>query len=867
MNQNIKIMNKKLILFFVLASRVISAYCQSAGDGVRPRYNLPDSVKITIHASYNQVNGFHRWLFGKNFRNEWATKVKLPLIRVSQVFGGLSPLKYGGGMETKSIRMQDRSGKEWVLRSVEKIPDKLVPVNLRGTFAVDWVDDEYSGQHPYSALIVPPLAEAGGVPHANPVIGVLAPDSSLGTFGRDFAGRVVLLEEREPTGPSESTIKLLKDLNADHNNKIDGDEFLRARMLDLLIGDWDRHEDQWRWTAKMVGKDKIFTAVPRDRDQALHVIQGVFPSFAALPWIDPVLGDFNGKVASAKYSPLFKSNFLSGYPSAQFSHKQYTRIVSEFVKAETDEVLEAGLRRLPPEEYQLRHEELLAKFKQRRDDIPRVMEQYFQFISRIVDLRTSDQDELISVTDGVDKGLHVEVKKLGKKGKPGEDILNMNYLPAITEELRIYVMGGNDRVVVNTTNSPILLRIIDSTGAKSFDIVHAARAVRIYGLADSVSYPSGVKFVSSHISRDTATAKYVKVNPYNVWTPLITGDINRDDGFLLGLGFRYTGHDGFRKLPFSTMQDLMVTHSFKTNAFRIDYYGQWMAAIGKADITLNALAEAPDNTMNFFGQGNETSLDKSDDYHRYYRARFDLYEVSPALRWHTGAGTTLSVGPSVQYYHLSPDANAGRSVSQPGLITSYDSAGYNRNKLHLGGIAAFISDKRDNKILPARGYYLDVKLSGYAGVNGNARSFGQMKPEFTWYQKVDSAAVLVFSDRIGGGISIGSPAFYQSMFLGGQGNLLGYLQNRFSGRNMVYNNLQFRLRLANIAGYILPGQLGATGFYDTGRVWVSNDHSDKWHQGSGGGLYFAPASLTVIQVLAGHSGEGWYPYISLNFRL
>src|SRR3954462_9943461 len=171
-------MNKKLVLLFVLTLRMIIVNGQTSGNGLRRRYDFPDSVKITIHGSYNQVNGFHKWPFGKNFRNEWATEVKLPLISVSQAFGGLSPLKYGGGMETKSIRMRDRSGKEWVLRTVEKIPDLLVPINLRGTFAVDWVDDEYSGQHPYSALIVPPLAEAARVPYTNPMIGVLAPDSS-----------------------------------------------------------------------------------------------------------------------------------------------------------------------------------------------------------------------------------------------------------------------------------------------------------------------------------------------------------------------------------------------------------------------------------------------------------------------------------------------------------------------------------------------------------------------------------------------------------------------------------------------------------------------------------------------------------------
>ncbi|MEB0278479.1 MULTISPECIES: hypothetical protein [unclassified Mucilaginibacter] len=57
------------------------------------------------------------------------------------------------------------------------------------------------------------------------------------------------------------------------------------------------------------------------------------------------------------------------------------------------------------------------------------------------------------------------------------------------------------------------------------------------------------------------------------------------------------------------------------------------------------------------------------------------------------------------------------------------------------------------------------------------------------------------------------------------------------------------------------------GFYDVGRVWVDNDTSNQWHSGTGGGLYFAPASLIVLQVLAGHSTEGWYPYVSLNFRL
>ena len=271
--------------------------------------------------------------------------------------------------------------------------------------------------------------------------------------------------------------------------------------------------------------------------------------------------------------------------------------------------------------------------------------------------------------------------------------------------------------------------------------------------------------------------------------------------------------------------------------------------------------------MNFFGQGNETILNKTGDYHKYYRTRFDYYQLDAALRWHTGKGSTISLGPSLQYYNFDASGNVGRSIMQPGLIKSYDSTSYNADKIHLGLVSKFISNTEDSKILPTKGYYLNIKLQYYDGLNNNSKSFGQLIPEFTYFQKIDTGARLVLSDRIGGGVSVGNPAFYQSLFLGGQGNLLGYLQNRFAGKQMAYNNLQARLRLANLGGYILPGQLGLSGFYDVGRVWIDNEHSDMWHQGVGGGLYFAPATLTVIQVLAGHSSEGWYPYIAFNFRL
>jgi hypothetical protein len=495
------------------------------------------------------------------------------------------------------------------------------------------------------------------------------------------------------------------------------------------------------------------------------------------------------------------------------------------------------------------------------------MADYYRFVNRIVDIRATDKTEQVMITDAPDKQLRIVINKSSGNNKAGRPFMDFTYDPAITKEIRLYLQGGNDRVTINNFSSPIKVRIIDSAGIKTVDVQQTNTPIKLYGQKDSLRLVGNAKRIRFNLSGDTLQTKFIPVNLYNVWMPLATGNINADDGFLLGLGFRYTGNGGFHTEPYTTVQQVMISHSFATEAFKVRYSGQFIRAVGKADLVTEALIQAPDNTMNFFGRGNQTILDKTGDYHLYYRTRFDLYELDLALRWPVGKGSTFSAGPSFQFYHADLNGNDGRFITQTNKINAYDAQTINQDKAHLGLQLMYESNRRDNHTLPGKGYYLKVNIQAYGGLNSYSRSYAQICPEFTIYQKIDPKAHLVLSDRVGGGVSLGNPAFYQSMFLGGQGNLLGFLQNRFAGDHMVYNNLQARLKLANIAGYILPGQLGLSGFYDIGRVWVNGEHSDQWHQGTGGGLYFSPAGLTVLQVLAGHSDEGWYPYISLNFRI
>ena len=56
-------------------------------------YMLPvmeDSVISSVHPRYDYPGKFHRKLFGENYRKEWATPTKLPLIKISNFHGGLN---------------------------------------------------------------------------------------------------------------------------------------------------------------------------------------------------------------------------------------------------------------------------------------------------------------------------------------------------------------------------------------------------------------------------------------------------------------------------------------------------------------------------------------------------------------------------------------------------------------------------------------------------------------------------------------------------------------------------------------------------------------------------------------------------------
>ena len=823
-----------------------------------------DSIAIPLIGRYDNVGLLHRKIFGENYRKEYALETKIPVIRLSNISGGLKATVRGGGNQTHSLRLEDSQGREWALRSVEKFPEVLLPNGLRETFLKDIIRDNMSSQHPFSALIVPVLAEAINAPHSNPVIGWVASDPGLGNFASEFEHTVCLLEEREPLGKSDNTLKMRRRLLEDNNTLVDANLFLKLKCLDVLIGDWDRHDDQWRWKLEKHGKKQIYIPIPRDRDQVFYRSQGWAQRYSQSSWFLPMMQGYERDIQNINWF-LWEGRELAAQIFSQMDEQQWDRIVTEFCTAMNDQVLEAALSRIPEPGYSLRHDELFAQMKKRRSQLPQLMNSYYHFFNRIVDIELTDKNEQIAVSQAGIDGLKVSIRRANKNGKEKEEIFSRSFDAATTREIRVYLQGGKDSISIDVPTSRIKLRLVAGHGEKSYDVIRSGKNILQYGDIHGATYSgAGGHKLIRHRSPDSANLAYVPKDMYHRRILFPNIGLNRDDGLLAGAAF-YLKNPGFRKVPYGNLQSLSFLYSFGTTALKLNYSWEWLHAWGKKDFLLQASAYAPSNTQNFFGFGNESTYNRDDRPLSYYRPRFNLFQLNPSFRWRNNT-SMLSIGPSLQYYSYDKQENIGRLPNSERGLYGADSLSLEKSKAFAGLLVNYHLNTRDQDLLPSKGILLETKLSAYHGLNKYARSIAQLNLAFSFHQRLDSASRVVITNRIGGGLTLGKPSFFQAQFLGGQGNLLGYRQYRFAGEHAIYNNFELRIKLGDFVNYVLPGQIGIMGLSDIGRVWVAHESSRQWHYGFGGGLYFAPASLSLFRLVAAHSKEGWYPYFSMSFR-
>ncbi len=327
-----------------------------------------------------------------------------------------------------------------------------------------------SAAHPYAPLTIPVLTKKLEIIAPVPTFYFIPEDEAFGEYKDIFANTICMLERREPTpdnSDTESTIKVIDEIKDENDHLVIQRAVLRARLLDMLIADWDRHADQWRWGEWKTPNTTYYYAIPRDRDQAYFYSNGLLVKFVRQFALVHLVGYRDN------LKKLNKLNFKSWSFDATFlnelNRKDWEKEIKLVQELLTDETINTAMRRLPPEIYPISGEEMAYKLRGRRDELLKKGLKYYDFISTYVTINGSNEKENFHVTGDREK-LTVTGYQL-RKGKEIRKFYERTFDPKETHQITINGLGDDDKFFIEEGAAAKIRVIINGgKGNDEYDI-------------------------------------------------------------------------------------------------------------------------------------------------------------------------------------------------------------------------------------------------------------------------------------------------------------------------------------------------------------------------------------------------------------
>jgi hypothetical protein len=300
--------------------------------------------------------------------------------------------------------------------------------------------------------VVAPLAEAAGVPHATPRLVYVRPgEEGFDEYEEKLSDRLYMLEEKyndrralvgelagahDIAGPN----KMLNHRYAHDDHSVDQLAFARARLLDLLIGDWDRHEGQWEWAEYKQGGEHIYRPIPKDRDNAFFRFGGGALSWLfTRRWAFRKFESFTGEYEDMR-ALMVNSEFIDARALPEVTAQQFDSIAHVLQREITDQVIEEAVDRLPGPVYQLEGEEMARRLRSRRDLLDEAAREFYEILSERVLVVGTDEEDLFEVVRRGGGETEVTVRRKSD----GKATFHRVFHPSETAEIVLHGLAEND---------------------------------------------------------------------------------------------------------------------------------------------------------------------------------------------------------------------------------------------------------------------------------------------------------------------------------------------------------------------------------------------------------------------------------------
>lgn len=803
-----------------------------------------------------EAGRLHRLLLGSGWRDLWIDSLKLPVLRIDIFEGGLTPLREGGNAQSVTLHLTDAHGGRWIFRSVDKYPGERLADGIEGTLAGYLIQDQISSLHPAGALVIPPLLDALGILHVHPVQHVMPDDSRLGEFRERFAGMIGMIEEKPAAGVAGvpgfagatwilDTEELLDRLEEEPLQRVAQHELLRARLVDFIIGDTDRTPDNYDWAGfpddERAG-GMIWRPIPRDRDWAFIRADGLVASLVARTAM-PKLTRFNREHSSLAAHTASSGTSLDRRLLTGLDRDAFQREIM-FVKTTlSDSLIEAAVHALP-RSYPAAHRQwIAAAMKARRDALSSIGREFYTWLARAVDIHASDDVEHLEVLRRDDGTTKVSISAAsgaviseGDGGASTRPFYDRVFRRTETEEIRIFLHGGDDVAVVRGSGRGSTVRLIGGGG----DDV----------LVDSSSAP-GVYFYDGRgddcVIRGPHTVTVSDRGGHDDWRVDFGDEVGvgvaidhaETVGLVFGAGPVLTEY-GFRHAPYRWRAKVFGLTDAELSPgarMQVEYRFEGSRSSAELDVRWSSF-----DAFRWFGAGNR-SVHVPDDVSL---VRSPRVSARSSFVWRFGEQHaqdgrpksflesdpvevpfhgSLAAGPIVR--HTTTDALPGSPFAADDGLESV---------LWQVGIAANAELERVDRLPdPRRGFRMRASVEGISGMLNEGGRTGSVSAEVGGYVPLigDGPHLAL---RAGGHRVFGDYTPFDAATVGGRRSLRGFASGRFAGDVGVFAGTELRVPVADLP-WIAPGQVGVFGLVDAGRVWVDGESPGGWHTSRGAGVW------------------------------
>ncbi|UWX59183.1 metallophosphoesterase [Chryseobacterium oranimense] len=835
--------------------------------------NYPKDFPATATSSVypvklTQKGPVYRWLWGEHYRKYYGISIEAPTGDLASLNGGFMPFREGGGNQSNSLRLKAADGQEFVMRGVKKSAVRFLNNmafkkstfgnELNNTFPEKFLLDFYTTNHPFTPFSVGNMADKLGIFHSNPKLYYIPKQYALGEYNENYGDEMYMIEERFSSDPKTlasldnakdivSTDDVLKNFSKNYKYSVDRESYIRARIFDMLIGDWDRHSDQWRWAEYQNGDQVVYKPIPKDRDQAFSKYDGAaFKVIMNVPAIRH-MKTFKDDIKNVKWMNMepypLDLVFLKGA-----SQEEWTAQAKYIQEHLTDADIDDAFTNLPKEVRDETIADIQRKLKVRKTKLQDYAAQYYDVLQEKVPLAGTVNPDKFVITKTANT-VHVQQYKLDKNKENPELVFEKTYEDSKTKELWIYGLEDDDIYEVSGEGRPKMnIRLI---GGYNHDVYNIAdgKSVKIYDFKSQKNTYNGggTKNISDDYDINTYNYKHPK---YNFFAGYPNADYNPDDGVILGVLANYTVNNFIRD-PYTQKHSLKVNFYTATGGFNAAYKGIFKKAISGWDFNLDAAYTTPRFAENFFGLSNESQYDKENTEREYNRARISKFNFAPSIS--KKSWMNLQHQFQLTFEDNKVQRNGDRFVDQspdvrPEVFKSQQFAGANYT---------FSFKNLDNNAFPTLGMELLLNADWKTNLSNTEKNFFTLNGTLTIDHRLDKRGNFVFANSSNAmWISNNNFEFYQAASIGGNNGMRAFRNDRFSGKSYFTNNSEIRWDFGRVRNNIIPANMGVLIGYDLGRVWNEREDSKKWHQSVGAGFWMSVVDMFSARLNYFYGSDG-----------